>query len=75
MKCCCCDRNLSDYESTQRHAETGAFLDMCNKCLVGLGIPSVGREDLSKKAEEEEYEYDLSDVVLDLPTIDNDEEI
>jgi hypothetical protein len=63
MRCYCCDKRLSDYESTQRHAETNEFLDMCSKCLTGLLIPIRGRHDLSKT---EEYEDDLDgDVPLD----------
>ena len=38
MRCQCCDRNLSDYESTLRHPETKEFLDICNKCLVDIPI-------------------------------------
>lgn len=48
MRCICCDRNLSDYESTLRHAETLEFLDTCNKCLQGLYIPTIGRDDLDR---------------------------
>ena len=33
MKCVCCNKNLSDFESTRRHALTNAFLDMCKSCL------------------------------------------
>lgn len=63
MRCVCCNRNLNDYESTLRHAEHGYFLDTCNKCLNGLGIPVVGRDDLSETAsiEDEEFEYDHED--------------
>lgn len=63
MRCVCCNRNLNDYESTLRHAEYGHFLDTCNKCLNGLGIPVVGRDDLSETAsiEDEEFEYDHED--------------
>lgn len=48
MRCSCCNRNLNDYESTLRHAETGAFLDTCLKCLEGTNIPTIGRDDLSE---------------------------
>jgi hypothetical protein len=56
MRCCCCDRNLSDFESTLRHAITGEFLDTCNRCLAGLGIPSVGREDLDNFPPDDEVD-------------------
>lgn len=63
MRCQCCNRNLNDYESTLRHAETHEFLDTCMKCLDGLNVPYIGREDLSKYSydpdvEEEEQEDD-----------------
>lgn len=47
MRCVCCDRNLTDFESTRRHAETGDHLDMCNRCLKGLGIATIDRTDLA----------------------------
>jgi hypothetical protein len=55
MRCSCCDRNLNDYESTLRHAETHEFLDTCMKCLDGTNIPTIGREDLSK------FEYSIEE--------------
>ena len=54
MRCYCCNRVLSDYEATLRHAETGAFLDTCLKCLKDLNIPTKGREDLKTFVEEED---------------------
>lgn len=39
MRCYCCNRNLSDYESTLRSAISGQFLDTCKKCLQDLDIP------------------------------------
>jgi hypothetical protein len=33
MKCVCCNKTLSDYEATLRHAETHEFLDTCTGCL------------------------------------------
>lgn len=39
MRCYCCDRNLSDYESTLRSAISGQFLDTCKRCLQDLDIP------------------------------------
>lgn len=47
MRCVCCNKALNDYESTLKHAETGAYLDICVKCLDGLNIPVVGRKDLN----------------------------
>lgn len=47
MRCSCCNKNLSDYESTLRHAETLEFLDTCLGCLRDSGIPTMGRSDLN----------------------------
>lgn len=47
MRCSCCNRILSDYEATLRHAVTNEFMETCNKCLDGLNIPTRGRPDLS----------------------------
>ena len=33
MKCFCCDKILTTQEATRRFKESGAFVDMCNKCL------------------------------------------
>jgi len=56
MRCVCCNRNLSDYESTLRHAETNEFLDTCMKCLKDLPIPTKGRSDLNKHETMEDVE-------------------
>lgn len=32
MRCYCCDKVLSDFESTRKSVNTGEYLDMCNKC-------------------------------------------
>lgn len=42
MRCYCCNRNLSDYESTIKSATTGNFLDMCMKCIQDMDIEYVG---------------------------------
>ncbi len=73
MKCTCCDKNLSDYESTLRHAETGEFLDTCLKCLKGLGIPTKGRDDLSRKEPIEEEKEDFSSFGLFFQSLGDEE--
>lgn len=66
MRCTACNKNLNDYESTLRHAETGAFLDTCTKCLDDLGIPVKGRNDLfPDEYIEQEYE--------EFPVVDDDD--
>ena len=51
MRCVCCNKQLSDYESTRRHAITREFLDMCNPCYISIqySVPSKAREDLEEK--------------------------
>lgn len=63
MRCQCCNRNLSDYESTLRHAITNQFVDMCNKCLKEVDIPVRGRPDLNKfeTMEEDEMRFEHDD--------------
>lgn len=50
MRCSCCNKALSDFESTRRHAETNQFLDVCNGCLEDIcqdeDIPVITRGDL-----------------------------
>jgi hypothetical protein len=47
MKCVCCDKNLSDYESTIKSKVTGQYLDTCTVCLKEAGITSFkDRKDL-----------------------------
>jgi hypothetical protein len=64
MRCQCCDKNLNDFESTRKHATTGEYLDMCNKCYstVSDDLLSVERYDLydgnEDDYEEDEYEED-----------------
>ena len=36
MRCYCCDKILSDFESTRKSVNTGDYLDMCNKCYATI---------------------------------------
>ena len=51
MRCVCCNKNLNDYESTRKHAITGAYLDLCNGCFAEVSsmadVPVNTREDLA----------------------------
>ena len=58
MRCSACDKNLTDYESTLRHAETLAFLDTCLGCLRDTGIPTMGRSDLNPYERVEDDVFD-----------------
>lgn len=66
MRCQCCNRNLSDIESTRRHAETNQFLDICNKCIPDLGIPYLDRDDLGPTLEDDDVE-DVDNTVPEVP--------
>lgn len=48
MKCCSCDCFLNDFEATRRSVVTNEFLDLCNKCIKGLGIATQDRTDLEE---------------------------
>ena len=45
MRCECCNTILTDFEATRRSSETGEFLMICNRCLSGLDIATVEREE------------------------------
>ena len=32
MRCVCCNKILSEFESTRKSITTGEYLDMCNRC-------------------------------------------
>ena len=50
MRCSCCNKRLSDYETTLKHAETGQYLDTCLDCLSEIAhqvpMPVKARKDL-----------------------------
>ena len=48
MHCLNCDRLLSDYEATRKHAVTFKFLDLCKVCFedVKTIIPTIDRKEL-----------------------------
>jgi uncharacterized metal-binding protein YceD (DUF177 family) len=63
VRCDCCNRLLSDYEATLRHAVTNEFINTCNRCLDGLEIPTRGRPDLNPYEQlTEEDVFDDEDV-------------
>jgi hypothetical protein len=55
MRCYCCDRQLSDKESTRRFKESGEFTECCDQCLPD-GVPTVTRRDLPGGGVEEIHE-------------------
>jgi hypothetical protein len=48
MHCLNCDRLLTDYEATRKHAITFKFLDLCKVCFedVKTIIPTIDRKEL-----------------------------
>lgn len=58
MRCTCCNRNLNDFESTLKSAQTGDYLDTCLKCLEGSGIDTEGRNDLNPYDESSDEDFD-----------------
>lgn len=41
MRCQCCNKNLTDFESVLRHPVTMEFLDICSRCLKDIPINPV----------------------------------
>lgn len=68
MRCTCCNKLLSDFEATRKHAETGEYLDMCNKCLSFVPeIPYIERTDLNNDSELDDFEEEDDDFEEDPP--------
>lgn len=66
MRCGCCNKRLSDYESTLKHAETGAYLDLCMDCLSEIAhdvpMPVKARKDLIDSMDINEDVDELTEV-------------
>ena len=63
MRCVCCNKNLNDWESTIKSMNTGEYLDMCRKCLDGLGIEvSRGASCPEEQPPGDENYYEFDDV-------------
>ena len=56
MRCQCCNRNLSDFESTRKDKVTKAYLDLCTKCHKE--IKDEKAEDFDDDDIEDLMEYD-----------------
>jgi hypothetical protein len=63
MRCQCCNRNLSDYESVLKHPVTNQYLDICTKCLKDIPISPI--EPLNK-LDDVGYEDDIEDEFLEV---------
>lgn len=64
MRCLSCNVWLTDFESTRKSVETNDYLDLCNKCLKGLGIATIDRTDLQGQEERPPYDEAL-DAILE----------
>ena len=65
MHCVNCDRLLSDFEATRKHAVTFKFLDLCKVCFedVKTLIPTIDRKELMTEQDfDTEPEDDLEDL-------------
>lgn len=60
MRCQCCNRNLSDFESRLKHPLTMEFLDICNKCLKDIPITPIEPTDVTADVgydDEDDFEF------------------
>ena len=78
MRCECCNKRLSDYESTLKHAETGHYLDTCMDCLseIAYDVPMLvkDRKDLIASMDNQEELDSLSDIEYNKYSKDNHED-
>jgi hypothetical protein len=78
MRCGCCNKRLSDYESTLKHAETGHYLDTCMDCLseIAYDVPMLvkDRKDLIASMDNQEELDSLTDMEYNKYSKDNDED-
>ena len=53
MHCSCCDRLLTEFESTRRNANTFQFIDLCKVCFEDVKpfVPTIDRKDLISEAD------------------------
>lgn len=66
MRCQCCNRNLSDYESVLKHPTTGDFLDICTKCLKEIPeITPIVPAHIENDVGYEDESYDNEDFLID----------
>jgi hypothetical protein len=65
MHCSCCDRLLTEFESTRRNANTFQFIDLCKVCFEDVKpfVPTIDRKDLISEADLDEIEDDTDTTV------------
>lgn len=63
MRCVCCNKILSEFESTRKSINTGEYLDMCNRCYgtISNDVLSYERYDLFDDEDEQDprEQFDL----------------
>ena len=78
MRCTCCNKRLSDYETTLKHAVTGEYLDTCLDCLSDIAhdvpMPVKARKDLVPDMDIHDDVDELTDVEYNIYYKGNDEE-
>ena len=52
MKCQACDKNLNDWESTKKNKVTGAYEDLCSRCL----------NEVIQDVEQSKYDHDILNI-------------
>lgn len=62
MRCLCCDKLLSDKESTRKGVNTGEYLDMCDGCFstVADEFPYIEGHGGNSLPEDDNFEDDYS---------------
>jgi hypothetical protein len=64
MHCSCCDRLLTEFESTRRNANTFQFIDLCKVCFEDVKpyVPTIDRKDLISEADLDVVDDDEANV-------------
>ena len=73
MHCSCCDRLLTEFESTRRNANTFQFIDLCKVCFEDVKpfVPTIDRKDLITEADlDDEPDNDDLDTEVSLEDFD-----
>lgn len=58
MRCLSCNKNLTDKEATRKY-ESGAFVDLCDRCIKHVPLPTIENTSCS----DTEYEDMIDDPI------------
>jgi hypothetical protein len=74
MHCSCCDRLLTEFESTRRNANTFQFIDLCKVCFEDVKpyVPTIDRKDLISEADLDVDDED-NDNLDSTPSLEDDD--